>query len=62
MQSYIVGYVPIRRLGYKLKEVAMCLGRDVATVSSLISRFSERMGEDEGLRKRADRLTKDSLG
>jgi hypothetical protein len=30
----LVGYILIRRLGYKLKDVAKCLGRDVATVSS----------------------------
>jgi hypothetical protein len=27
----LVGYVLIRRLGYKLKDVARCLGRDIAT-------------------------------
>jgi hypothetical protein len=39
----LVGYVLIRRLGYKLKDVAKCLGRDAATVSSLVSRFAVRM-------------------
>jgi hypothetical protein len=29
----------------------MCLGRDMATVSSFISRFAERLVEDEELRK-----------
>jgi REP element-mobilizing transposase RayT len=55
----LVGYVLIRRLGYKLKEVARCLGRDAATVSSLVSRITDRMGEDEALRKRAMRLAED---
>jgi hypothetical protein len=36
-----------RRLGYKLSEVAKCLARDPATVISLVSRYSERMAEDE---------------
>ena len=35
----------IQWLGCKLKDVAKCLGRDVATVSSLVSRFAVRMGE-----------------
>jgi putative transposase len=54
----LVGYVLIRRIGYRLKDVARLLGRDVATVSSLVFRFSERMAGDEGLRKRAERLSK----
>ncbi len=55
----LVGYVLIRRLGYKLKEVARCLGRDAATVSSLVSRIADRMGGEEALRKRAKRLAAD---
>ena len=57
----LVGYVLIRRLGYKLKEVASCLGRDMATVSSLISRFAERLGKDERLRRQAKQLAEDCL-
>jgi putative transposase len=57
----LVGYVLIRRLGYKLKEVARCLGRDIATVSSLVSRCAERMNDNETLRKQATRLAKDCL-
>jgi len=55
----LVGYVLIRRLGYRLKDVAKCLGRDLATVSSLVSRFSERLAEDGRLRKQAERLAED---
>jgi len=55
----LVGYVLVRRLGYKLKDVAKCLGRDVATVSSLVSRLDVRMGENETLRKRAAHLGAD---
>jgi putative transposase len=55
----LVGYVLIRRLGYKLKDVAKCLGRDVATVSSLVSRFAVRMSENEPLRKQAVQLAAD---
>jgi len=57
----LVGYVLIRRLGYKLKDVAKCLGRDAATVSSLVSRFAVRMSENETLRKQAARLAADCL-
>jgi putative transposase len=57
----LVGYVLIRRLGYKLKEVASCLGRDMATVSSMVSRFAERLGEDAKLRRKAKRLLEDCI-
>jgi hypothetical protein len=57
----LVGYVPIRRLGYKLKDVAKCLGRDIATVSSLVSRYSEHMAKPEELKKQVARLTKHCL-
>jgi hypothetical protein len=57
----LVGYVLIRRLGYMLSEVAKCLGRDPTTVSSLISRYSDRIAEDPGLKKQAARIAKDCL-
>jgi hypothetical protein len=40
----LVGYVLIRRLAYKLKDVAKCLERNVATVSSLVSRVFRAHG------------------
>ena len=52
----LIGYVLIRRLGYKLKDVAKCLGRDMATVSSLVSRYSARIAEDEELKKQSARI------
>jgi REP element-mobilizing transposase RayT len=55
----LIGYVLIRRLGYKLKDVAKCLGRDMATVSSLVSRYSERLAQDEELKNPAARIMKD---
>ena len=39
----LVAYVLIRRLGYRLKDFAKCIGRDIAMVSSLISRYSHRI-------------------
>ena len=57
----LVGYVLIRQLGYKLKDVARYLGRDIATVSSLISRHAGRIVDDEGLKKQAVRIAKHCL-
>jgi chromosomal replication initiation ATPase DnaA len=57
----LVGYVLIRQLGYKLKDVAKYLGRDIATVSSLVSRLDVRMNENETLRRRVAGLTADCL-
>jgi len=57
----LIGYVLIRRLGYKLKEVAKCLGRDIATVSSLISRHSERIADDEEFKRQSARIVKHCL-
>lgn len=37
-------------------DVAKCLARDAATVSTLVSRFAVRMSENNTLRKRAMRL------
>jgi hypothetical protein len=51
----------MRRLGYKLKDVAKCLGRDVATVSSLVSRCSDRMTEYQILMKQAAQIAKDCV-
>jgi hypothetical protein len=57
----MTGYVLVRRGGYALKEVASILGRDVATVSSLISRLADRISADSQLGKEIDRVTKDCL-
>lgn len=58
----LAGYVLIRRLGYKLEDVAKFMGRDVATVSSLVSRHSDRMAEHRGLKKQAAQIAKNCLG
>jgi chromosomal replication initiation ATPase DnaA len=57
----IVACVLVRRLGYPLVEVASCLGRDMATVSSLMPRLSERMESNRDLKGQVDRLAKDYL-
>ena len=55
----LVGFIFILRLGYKVKDVAKCLGRDAATVRFLVSRFAVHMNENETLRKQAVRLAAD---
>ena len=57
----LVGYVLIRRLGYKLKDVAKCLGRDIATVSSLVSRYSDRMAKRRRFEEASDADNTDCL-
>jgi REP element-mobilizing transposase RayT len=57
-QRAVVGYLLVRRLGYRLTDVARYLGRDTATLSSLIFRFSERMKVEEKSKKEIDRLAK----
>ena len=51
-------YVLIRRLGYRLSEVAAYFGRDTATLATLLARLSDRMGSDEKQRRELDSLTK----
>ena len=42
----MIAYVLVRRLEYKLGEVAAYFGRDIATVASLLARLSERLQSD----------------
>jgi putative transposase len=43
MARAFVSFVLVRRLGYRVVDVAALLGRDVATVSVIVSRFANRM-------------------
>lgn len=52
----MVAYILVRHLGYRLTDVVPYLGRDMATLSSLIFRFSERKKVEEETRKEIDRL------
>jgi chromosomal replication initiation ATPase DnaA len=54
----MIGYVLVRRQGYALEEVARYFARDAATVGSLIGRLTERMADDEKLRREIDKLSK----
>ena len=53
-----VAYTLVRRLGYRVSEVAAYMGRDVATVSSLISRLSNRMESQGQISQKVARLTR----
>lgn len=52
----LVAYSLVRRLGYRLTEVAAALGRDGATLSSLLSRLSDQIQQDEVLRRKIAQL------
>ena len=52
----MIAYALVRRQGYALSEVARYFARDAATVGTLIGRLSERMEEDEDMRREIDKL------
>ena len=54
----LVAYVLVRRLGFGVSAVAAYIRRDAATVSSLLSRLSDRMQTDRQISKEVDRLAK----
>jgi hypothetical protein len=54
----LMAYTLVRRLGFPLTQVAAHLGRDAATVSTLISRLVDRMHEDPQIRRQVDQLAK----
>ncbi|MFQ5801958.1 MAG: transposase [Candidatus Methylomirabilales bacterium] len=54
----LVAYTLVRRIGFPLRVVAGYLGRDAATVSSLISRLADRIQADPQLRREVERLVR----
>jgi hypothetical protein len=48
----VVSFVLVRRLGYRLTDVAAALGRDAATISVIVSRLARRL--ESGDRAAAD--------
>ncbi len=54
----MIGYVLVRRAGYRLGEVAKYFGRDPATVGTLLGRLAARIDEEEELRREIERLSK----
>ena len=52
----ITAYVLVRRLGYRLSDVAAYFGTDVASVATLLARLSERMQADDKTSGEIERL------
>jgi len=55
-QRILVAYVLVRRGGFKVNEVANYFGRDATTISSLLSRYEQKMQQRSELRKDIERL------
>ena len=54
----IAAYVLVRRLGYRLSDVAAYFGRDMATLATLLARLSDRVQANDTARREVDRLSK----
>ena len=54
----MAAYVLVRRLGYRLSDVAAYLRRDMATLATLLARLSDRLQGDDMARREVDRLSK----
>lgn len=54
----MAAYVLVHRVGYRLSDVAVYFARDMATMGTLLARFSDRMQSDEKLRSEIDYLAK----
>lgn len=57
-QRTLVAYLLIRRGGYRARDVAAVLGRDPATLSSLLTRFTARVGQEPATNRRLEQLAK----
>ena len=53
----IAAYVLVRRLGYRLSDVAAYFGRDMATLATLLARLSDRVQANDTVRREIERLT-----
>jgi chromosomal replication initiation ATPase DnaA len=53
-----VAYVLVPRMGYRLKDVAGYLGRDAATIATMLSRMNERLESDIQEKREIERLGK----
>jgi REP element-mobilizing transposase RayT len=54
----MITYVLVRRLGYRLGEVATYFGRDIATIAALLTRLNDRLQSDAKQAREIERLTK----
>jgi REP element-mobilizing transposase RayT len=60
----LAAYVLVRRVGYRLTDVAGVLGRNLATASGAVGEVSRRLPEDEAAARQVERLVeslRDSL-
>jgi len=48
--------VLVRRLGYRLTDVAAAMSRNLATTSSAVSEVTRRLREDEAVARQGERL------
>jgi chromosomal replication initiation ATPase DnaA len=52
----LAAYVLVRRLGYRLTDVAGVLGRNLGTASAAVGEVGRRLREDEGVARQVERL------
>lgn len=57
-QRTLTAYVLVRRYGFRVGDVAAQFGRDVATMSVLLSRFTSRLSREPALEKSVERVAK----
>ena len=55
-QRMMIAYVLVRRAGYTVKEVAGYFGRDATTISSILSRYENRLEKQPEVRRQVERL------
>jgi chromosomal replication initiation ATPase DnaA len=54
----VLSFVLVRRLGYRVADVAAALGRDVATISVTVSRLASRLESSDRLAADVARLSR----
>jgi chromosomal replication initiation ATPase DnaA len=54
----VLSFVLVRRLGYRVADVAAALGRDVATISVIVSRLASRLESNDGIAADVARLSR----
>jgi chromosomal replication initiation ATPase DnaA len=55
-QRTMLAYVLVRRREYSVKEVAEYFGRDATTISSLVSRYEQKVQEQPEIKRGIERL------
>jgi hypothetical protein len=57
-QRTLLAYILVRRQGFRVRDVAAHLGRDVTTMSVLLSRFADRLRQEPSMQRTLDQLVK----